>query len=80
LIDHLIRSRQQRGRDREAERLGGLEVHDTFALSWAARRAWLPGDCVGIGGASCLIADVRLVIIIVVVSVIVPVAGGRVRG
>ena len=27
-LDHLIRSRQQRGRDRQAKRLGGFEIHD----------------------------------------------------
>src|SRR4030095_6410195 len=30
LLDHLIRPRQQRGRDREAERLGCLEVDQQF--------------------------------------------------
>jgi hypothetical protein len=31
-LDHLVRPRQQRRRDREAERLGGLEVHDQCEL------------------------------------------------
>src|SRR5262245_10149561 len=31
-LEDLIRPRQQRGRDREAERLGGLEVDDEFKL------------------------------------------------
>jgi hypothetical protein len=30
LLDHLIRPRQQRRRDREAEGLGGLEIDDEF--------------------------------------------------
>jgi len=29
-LDHLVRGRQQRFRDGEAERLGGLEVDDEF--------------------------------------------------
>src|SRR5262245_40144215 len=32
LFDDLIRPRQERGRDREAEGLGGLEVDDEFEL------------------------------------------------
>src|SRR4030095_4996282 len=32
LLDHLIRPRQQRRRDRQAERLGGLEVDDQLEL------------------------------------------------
>ena len=31
-LDHVIRPQQQRRRDREAERLGGLEVDDEFEL------------------------------------------------
>src|SRR5262249_56018968 len=31
-LDHLIRPRQQRRRDRQAERLGGLEVDDQLEL------------------------------------------------
>jgi hypothetical protein len=33
LLNHLIRPLQERRRDREAERLGGLEVDDQFVLS-----------------------------------------------
>ena len=32
LLDHLIRPLQERGRDREAERLGGLEVDHQLEL------------------------------------------------
>src|SRR5690242_20723019 len=32
LLDHLIRPRQERRRDRQAEGLGGLEVHDQIEL------------------------------------------------
>src|SRR5215475_16189172 len=42
-IDHLIRPRQQRGRDREAEGLGGLEVDDESRIWWVARRLASPG-------------------------------------
>src|SRR5262245_59542010 len=34
LLDHLIRPRQQGGRDRQAEGLGGFEVDDEFELCW----------------------------------------------
>ena len=34
LLDHLIRSQQQRLRDREAERLRGFEVDDQLELRW----------------------------------------------
>jgi len=34
LLDHLIRPQQQRLRDREAERLGGLEVDYQLKLGW----------------------------------------------
>ena len=32
LFDHLIRPQQERGRDREAEGLSGLEIDDEFEL------------------------------------------------
>src|SRR5215831_4582539 len=34
LLDHLIRPRQRRRRDRQAESLGGLEVDDQLELGW----------------------------------------------
>ncbi len=34
LFDDLIRAQQQRLRDREAERLGGLEVDDELEFAW----------------------------------------------
>jgi len=37
-IDHLIRPQQQRRRDRQAERLGGLEVDDEFEFRWLLYR------------------------------------------
>jgi hypothetical protein len=33
-LDHLVGRGQQRFRDREAERFGGLEVDHKFQLSW----------------------------------------------
>src|SRR5262245_22626336 len=44
LLDHLIRPRQQRGWDREAERLGGLEIDDELKL-----RGLLDGEISGLG-------------------------------
>ena len=45
-LDHLIRPQQQRRRDGEAERLGGLEVDDEFErrglLDWEDHRASHP--------------------------------------
>jgi len=42
LLDHLVRPEQERRRDRQAKRLGGLEVDDQFKLSrlldWQVRR------------------------------------------
>ena len=34
LFDHLVGGRQDRGRHREAERLGGLQVDNQFKLDW----------------------------------------------
>jgi hypothetical protein len=33
-LDHFVRPRQHRLRDREAERLGGLEVEHQLELRW----------------------------------------------
>src|SRR5258706_4015260 len=44
LLDHLIRPQQQRRRDREAERLGGLQVDDQLEL-----RGLLYGQIAGLG-------------------------------
>src|SRR5262245_11098199 len=38
LFDHLICPRQQRRRDRQAERLGRLEIDDQLELSWLLHR------------------------------------------
>ena len=46
LVDHLVRPQQQRLRDREAERLGGLEIDDQLEF-----RRLLDGQ---IGGLSAL--------------------------
>jgi hypothetical protein len=37
-LDHLVGTRKQRGRHREAERLRGLEVHDQFHLAGLLHR------------------------------------------
>ena len=34
LFDHLVGTREQRGRNREAERLGGLKVDHEFKSGW----------------------------------------------
>src|SRR5262249_50391633 len=43
LFDYLVRPRQQRGRDGEAEGLGGLDVNDELELRWLLNRniCWL---------------------------------------
>ncbi len=49
-LDDLIRPLQQRLRDRQAERLGGLEVDDQFEL-----RGLLDGEVGGLGASQYLI-------------------------
>ena len=34
LFDHLVGPREKRGRDRDAERLGGLEIDHQLVLGW----------------------------------------------
>ena len=64
--DDLIRAHQQRRRDREAERLGGLEVDDQFVLARRLHgeggRAGAPEDLVDVnGGAAELLGEARRV-------------------
>jgi hypothetical protein len=50
LLDHLVRPRQQRRRDREAEGLGGLEVDHQLEL-----RGLLDGQVGGLGALGDLV-------------------------
>src|SRR3989442_9124886 len=50
LLDHLIRPQQQRRRDREAERLGGLHVDDQLEF-----RRLLDGEIGGLGALQDLV-------------------------
>src|SRR5262249_30440918 len=49
-VDHLVRPQQQRGRDREAERLGGLHVDDEIKF-----RGLLDGQVSGLGALEDLV-------------------------
>src|SRR5881397_749670 len=66
LFDDLVRSHQQRLRNREAERLRGLEVDDQLVLTWCfhwkSRRAGTAQDLIDVdGGATELFAEARRV-------------------
>ena len=52
LLDHLIRPLQERRRDRQAKRLGGLQVDDQLKLGHL-----LDGEIGGLGAAEDLVHD-----------------------